>query len=175
MSETRTFAVPQKLLKSFVGFISPTGGTADDVLSAALRGKADTYSPVFEGFEHAEVPPAGKLRVRLSAADEATLRNEASKAGVSEDEYVAHLIYREVFRRELELMEALDHARGDPAALSRIVLQVGLNEFGPDEEIAEHVAGLIDAMSRWQVSQGGNPLEIDKVLPVGITGSAVPQ
>lgn len=126
-------------------------------------------------------PPAttGEMSVTLSPPDEAGLRQIAKELGMTAEEAMPFVIADAIARRSVGLdglpRAVVDHSSPLPKLISeRIVLHLGLSEFSPEDEVAEHVAGLIDAMSRWQVATGGNPLEIDKTMPMTVTGSVVP-
>lgn len=65
------------------------------------------------------------------------------------------------------VQKAVAPVSATPAATTdRLLIDIELPEFHDPEFLSRHLAGLADAMSRRQIADGGNELEIDDLLPL---------
>jgi hypothetical protein len=183
MKHHYTFHLPSWLASEFRAS-NPTV-TCDELLEKAVA----TYEPI-KDLPHPWERPNVRLEPFPVALSEATLKKLqrlAGKMGLRLPETVMLVMATYVAWRTLpgdvvdatsaraEALPAKTGSTSEPEpAATGVILHVSVNAYTPNSDAAKLIADLVDAMSRWQIADGGNPLEIDDVLPVASACEGVP-
>lgn len=172
MPSITTYHIPAGILAEFKEMAAGLSSTPSRLLQQAISGFKPHMLP---DVTLADIPygPLEPLEVEFPEHTLVHIRRLAKASGLPENDVVMFVVMGEVdiygtTRRDPKGLDL------EPPTIRRVILQLGLSPYTPDGEVAELIADLVGAMSRWQIANGGNPLEIDDLLPMAAVGEGVP-